>query len=228
MKALVLAGLTLAMILVVSGCSTKKEAKPESTTETYVGDVAPAPPADQVDRDILGEEPTTAAGELPPEATTPAAPAYTPSRPTTATTGTGYVSPLPPVSQGYPDYSTPSRRTSSGPRVAAGGTYIVKRGDSLWSISRRHGTTVQALAAANNLNPTAPIREGQRLVIPGGTTTTSAAAGTAASGERTYRVQPGDTYSKIARKFGVSTQKLMEYNNATSPMLRVGQVLRIP
>lgn len=226
MKALVLAGLTLAMILVWSGCSTKKEAKPESSTETYVGDVAPAPPADLVERDILGEEPMTAAGELPPEATTPAAPAYTPPRPTT-TTGTGYVSPLPPVSQGYPDYTTPSR-SAGGARVAPGGTYIVKRGDSLWSISRRHGTTVQALAAANNLNPSAPIREGQRLVIPSGSAATSSATGTATSSERTYRVQPGDTYSRIARKFGVSTQKLMEYNNATSPMLRVGQVLRIP
>lgn len=44
--------------------------------------------------------------------------------------------------------------------------YIVRRGDTLFSIARRFGTTVQAIMAANNLRSTR-IYVGQRLVIPG-------------------------------------------------------------
>jgi hypothetical protein len=44
-------------------------------------------------------------------------------------------------------------------------TYQVRRGDTLWTIARRHGTSVEELKAANQLrNP--DIRAGQRLVIP--------------------------------------------------------------
>ncbi|MBI3760350.1 MAG: LysM peptidoglycan-binding domain-containing protein, partial [Chloroflexi bacterium] len=60
-----------------------------------------------------------------------------------------------------------------------GGTYIVKRGDTLYGISRRNGITVDALKAANGLR-TNIIFVGQRLVIPGssGTTTTPSTGGT--------------------------------------------------
>ncbi|HUN05164.1 MAG TPA: LysM peptidoglycan-binding domain-containing protein [Aggregatilineales bacterium] len=45
-------------------------------------------------------------------------------------------------------------------------TYVVQRGDTLFSIALRYGTTVQVIQTANNLpNPNA-IFAGQRLVIP--------------------------------------------------------------
>lgn len=219
--------LAAGLLLLAPACSTKKDtAAQPPEQDVYMGDTSATAPPDQIEQDILADDMSTGAPDLPPEATTPAAPAFTPAPRTPATS---YVSPLPPVSVGYPDYSGTS--SSRAGRVSPGGTYVVKRGDSLWSISRRHGTTVNALAAANNISPTAPIREGQRLTIPGGAASVSSAvtATTPASGgERTYRVQPGDSYYKIARKFGVSTQKLMEYNGAKSPTLRVGQTIRIP
>ncbi|MDR2534383.1 MAG: LysM peptidoglycan-binding domain-containing protein [Tannerellaceae bacterium] len=46
-------------------------------------------------------------------------------------------------------------------------TYIVKSGDSLYSISRNAGTTVAILQKANNLTGT-NIRPGQKLIIPKG------------------------------------------------------------
>jgi peptidoglycan endopeptidase LytE len=46
--------------------------------------------------------------------------------------------------------------------------YIVRRGDSLWRIARRHGTTVGALATANGLNPDRVLRVGTALLVPGG------------------------------------------------------------
>ncbi len=64
-----------------------------------------------------------------------------------------------------------SRRASARPAAAARATapartiYRVRRGDSLWEIARRHGTSVQRLKQANNIR-SQKIVVGQRLVIP--------------------------------------------------------------
>lgn len=50
---------------------------------------------------------------------------------------------------------------TGGPQV-----YIVARGDTLYSIARRYGTTVTALAAANGITNSNYIQAGQRLIIP--------------------------------------------------------------
>ena len=44
-------------------------------------------------------------------------------------------------------------------------TYYVRRGDSLWDIARRHGTTVEGLRSANDLRSTR-IYAGQALTVP--------------------------------------------------------------
>jgi len=105
---------------------------------------------------------------------------------------------------------------------APSGTYIVQRGDTLSSIARRFGTTVQALLEAN---PTLPDRNtvyaGQRLVIP-----SSAAA---PSGQRTHVVQPGDTLTAIARLYGTTVMAIVQRNNLPNQnAIFVGQVLIIP
>jgi len=46
-------------------------------------------------------------------------------------------------------------------------THTVQPGDTLWDIAIRHGTTVAALVAANNLDDPNLLAIGQRLVIPG-------------------------------------------------------------
>lgn len=56
----------------------------------------------------------------------------------------------------------PIVHTTAGPRV-----YVIARGDTLFSIAARHGTTVGALAQANNLAFPSQIFRGQRLVVPG-------------------------------------------------------------
>lgn len=50
-------------------------------------------------------------------------------------------------------------------RSEGGGSYRVRRGDSLWGIARRHSVTVDQLKAANGLSSSF-LREGQSLVIP--------------------------------------------------------------
>ncbi len=49
----------------------------------------------------------------------------------------------------------------------AGATYVVQAGDSLSRIASRHGVTVAALSAANNITDPNRIRVGQKVVIPG-------------------------------------------------------------
>ncbi len=56
---------------------------------------------------------------------------------------------------------------SSSASVAEVVEHTVENGDSLWSIARRYGSTVDAIAAANSLGDR-PIRPGQRLSVPVG------------------------------------------------------------
>ncbi len=43
--------------------------------------------------------------------------------------------------------------------------YTVRSGDSLYTIARKHGLTVDRLTQINNLNPKKPIQPGQRLLV---------------------------------------------------------------
>ncbi len=49
-----------------------------------------------------------------------------------------------------------------------GTVYVVAEGDSIWGIARKFNTTVNTVAKANNLSVDAPLRIGQKLVIPSG------------------------------------------------------------
>jgi hypothetical protein len=61
-----------------------------------------------------------------------------------------------------PARKAPARSERPG---AARSTYRVRSGDSLWSIARRHGTSVERLRAANDLSGTR-VKPGQTLAIP--------------------------------------------------------------
>ncbi len=100
-----------------------------------------------------------------------------------------------------------------------GDYYIVQAGDSLYSISRRYNLTVDELKRLNNLTSNA-LSIGQRLLIQG--TPTTPATG------NTYVVKSGDSLYQIANKYGISVDELKQYNNLTSNLLSIGQVLKIP
>ncbi len=100
--------------------------------------------------------------------------------------------------------------------------HIVRPGENLRSIATLYGTTVDAIARANGIVNPNYIYVGQRLTIPGG-------GGTAQPGGQTYVVQPGDTLSSIALKFGTTAYAIAYANNLPNVnFIYVGQTLRIP
>lgn len=95
-------------------------------------------------------------------------------------------------------------------------TYTVKSGDSLYSIAKQYGVTVDALKSANGKTSNL-LSIGEVLVIP-----------TTNTGTRTYIVKSGDSLWKIATNYGVSVNALKQANGLTSDLLSIGQVLVIP
>ena len=114
---------------------------------------------------------------------------------------------IPPTEEG-PSNGTPP------PSVT---TYTVARGDNLYSIASRFGTTVDAIRNANNLTSNL-LSIGQVLTIP----TTGTQEG------RTYIVQRGDSLWTIANRFGITVNQLRDANNLTTDLLSLGQILQIP
>ena len=96
-------------------------------------------------------------------------------------------------------------------------TYIVQKGDSLWSIANKFNMTVSELKNLNNLTNNL-LSIGQVLKIKDSSN----------NGKTTYTVQKGDSLWVIANKYGIITEELKSYNNLTSNLLSIGQVLKIP
>ena len=107
-------------------------------------------------------------------------------------------------------------------RVAQSRTHRVRSGESLYTIGKRYGVSVDRIKAANGLRRNT-IRVGQELVIP------ARSSGSAAASEgKVHRVRSGDTLSEIARRYGTTVSKLRSANGLTSNRLRIGQELKIP
>lgn len=103
--------------------------------------------------------------------------------------------------------------------LAASGTHVVRSGESLGSIARDHGTTVDALVEENGLANPNLILVGQELKIPGGS---------GGSSTITYTVQRGDTLGGIAAKFGTTVAAIAEANDIANPhLIRIGTPLEI-
>jgi LysM repeat protein len=115
------------------------------------------------------------------------------------------------------------------PVLAVESIHIVRTGDTLFSLARRHGTTILAIMQANGLTDPNLIYVGQRLVIPAGSSAPPATPGAPASGETIYTVRTGDTLSALSRRFGVSMMTIAQMNGIVNPsLIYIGQKLVIP
>ena len=101
--------------------------------------------------------------------------------------------------------------------------YIVKKGDSLYSIANKYNTTVDELKRINNLTSNI-LSIGQVLKLP------SDKANNVEKEENTisYTVQKGDSLYSIARKYDTTIDRIKDLNNLTTNLLSIGQVLLIP
>ena len=200
-------------ILMQSGCQT---VPPCVTTDTVIpsDQLAPAPKVIN-DADVY---------YVPEEIRlTPTRPMWEMSAPGAAVTTTVAVGPCAPV--------VVSEVVAS--------TYTVKKGDSLWSLSKRFGVSVNSLASANGISNKATLKIGQTLVIPDGS---ARAEVVCVSGSevvcakpvmideagRVYKVKSGDSLSRIAKRNGTTVSALKSINGLSSDNIRVGQELLIP
>jgi membrane-bound lytic murein transglycosylase D len=104
--------------------------------------------------------------------------------------------------------------------------HIVRRGDTLWSIARTHGVSMESIVTSNGLSRDDTLAVGQVLSIRG-TTTLAAADGEAVeTRSTTYVVRRGDTLSRIATKFRIRLQDLLGWNDLNSrSVIKPGQRL---
>jgi LysM repeat protein len=109
--------------------------------------------------------------------------------------------------------------------------YYVQYGDTLYSISKRFSTTVEAIMAANSLT-NYYIYVGQRLTIPGygpyPLTGTPFYTGTPSNYTCKYTIVSKDTLYNIAYRYQVTAWSLMQANYLYSPYIFVGQQLNVP
>lgn len=102
-------------------------------------------------------------------------------------------------------------------------TYVVQKGDSLWSIANANNTTIDELVNLNDL-VTNNIYVGQILQIPN----TGDSGVNIPETETVYIVQKGDTLYSIALKYNTTPQAIVSKNNINGNIITVGQSLVIP
>lgn len=99
-------------------------------------------------------------------------------------------------------------------------TYTVKKGDSLYQIAIKYGTTVNELKKINNLTNNS-LSIGQVLKLPDKDVNTNKET-------NTYIVKKGDSLYQIASTYGTTVNELKKINNLSSNLLNVGQIIILP
>lgn len=121
---------------------------------------------------------------------------------------------------------------------AEGCTHKLQPGETLFSLARAWGTTVDEIALLNGIPNPNNVAAGTELKKPGcvdseaaGGEPAATTEGQPSAGGQTYIVQAGDTLFGIANRFGVSLQDLINANpalQANPDQINVGQELTIP
>lgn len=92
--------------------------------------------------------------------------------------------------------------------------HTVRKGENLWTISRRYGVNVESIAGSNNLRSSF-LQSGQKLEIP-------------RQKGIIYRVKRGQSLWDIARLYKIPLKEITECNNLTSNQIKPGQMIFLP
>ena len=101
-------------------------------------------------------------------------------------------------------------------KILSGNIYVVKKGDSLYSIANKYNLTVNELKQLNNLSSNL-LSIGQQLQLPD----------TNIQNDNIYVVKKGDNLYSIANKFNTTVDTIKNLNNLSSNLLSIGQQLKI-
>lgn len=99
--------------------------------------------------------------------------------------------------------------------------YIVKKGDSLYSIAKKYDTTISDIKDLNNLK-TNNLSIGQLLKIP-----EKNPGDISLPSFISYTVKKGDTLYSIAKENNISVDEIIKDNSFSNNNLSVGQILKI-
>lgn len=100
----------------------------------------------------------------------------------------------------------------------------VKSGQTLYSLSRRYGTSVKSIRDENG-GLTTGLKVGQTLKIPYGKEVKAAVPVAVASDAKLHTVAKGETLFSISRKYGLKVEQLKTLNKLSSNALSLGQKL---
>jgi lipoprotein YgeR len=90
--------------------------------------------------------------------------------------------------------------------------HTVKRGETLYAISKTYHVSIEALSQANDIKDPGMIRPGMTVTIP-----------------NTYVVEKGDTLFGIAKKAGSTVEKIAELNSfSKDKKLKIGEIILLP
>jgi LysM repeat protein len=222
----------LILVLAVAGCTQQKPAGREGAEAVGTATVVIVP---TVEAGAAGVAVTpTPATE---ETTIAVQPTVTPTGAFSELAGAATATPIPQAAVVTPaPAATPVPVPTAAPAAAgaaeaagAGNKYIVRWGDTLFSIAQRFDVTVDAIKQANGLTSDF-ITVGQELIIPGATIPPEPGGPPPAPGRPTIHiVQPGENLFRIALRYDTTVERLAEANHIINPwFIYVGQELVIP
>ena len=135
--------------------------------------------------------------------------------------------------------ATPAAARAGAPHARV---YVVREGDTLWSIAKRNHVDVKTLAAMNGMKPRNSLPAGAKLKVadttdePAGHGKTKGAAASAKAGHKHkadepatrrvhYTVRNGDSLSRISEHFDVTVAQLKAWNSLPNSTVHPGQKL---
>jgi membrane-bound lytic murein transglycosylase D len=130
--------------------------------------------------------------------------------------GTNLLIPLPKEKEIKPGPLAPKPSVEKGrPSGSEEITYIIKKGDTLWSIANEMGVNIGALSSWNKLHPEKKLMPGDQLKIrvAMGENLSEASQNEKGKKEIIYVVKTGDSLWSIASKHNVSISEIKNWNN---------------
>jgi cell wall-associated NlpC family hydrolase len=145
--------------------------------------------------------------------------------------------------------ATGAPTTTKATAAALPTTYVVQKGDTLYTIARSLGVSLKGLLDANKMTATSLILPGAVLKVPAGASPKRRAAATApsttvapapvpaaatttpaaAAGATTYTLQSGEGLWTVANRFGVKLGPLLKANGLTiDSLVHPGTTLIVP